>query len=183
MQAYVYRVLQGHNLQVSIIANVFCISAVSTISLVDKLIMCKKYCVRMNSRMCLAPELKDFWLLGGWFCLAGGILPSELSSRQNRCHPDWARTQVWIGGNRPDLLGRRLVNNRDTHRQEVPVCSVVELGVPMEPLCGPACPSGSLADKRRGENQPFVTYDLSRASQLSCREALSCLFCRWESGL
>ena len=48
MQAYVYRVLQGHNLQVSIIANVFCISAVSTIALVDKLIMCKKYCVRMN---------------------------------------------------------------------------------------------------------------------------------------
>ena len=135
------------------------------------------------SKMCLAPEPKDFWLLGGWFCLAGGILPSELSSRQNRCHPDWARIQVWIGGNRPDLLGRRLVNNRDTHRQEVPVCSVLELGVPTEPLCGPACPSGSLADERRGENQPFVTYDLSRASQLSCREALSCLFCRWESGL
>lgn len=134
--------------------------------------------------MYLAPEPKDFWLLGGWFCLAGGILPSELSSRQNRCHPDWARTQVWIGGSRPDLLGRRLVNTGDSHRQDVPVSHVVELWGSHGTSVW-SCPPFRVLGWGEERKEPVFHYfrDLSRASQLSCRQKLSCLFCRWESGL
>lgn len=55
-------------------------------------------------------------------------------------------------------LARQAVGEQQRYTQAGSTCLQHHgVGVPTEPLCGPACPSGFLAEERRGENQPFIT--------------------------
>lgn len=128
--------------------------------------------------MCLAPEPKDFWaarsvVLSRWrnFALGAIIQTEQMSPRLGQ--------DTGVNRRKHARLARQAVGEQQRYTQAGSTCLQHHgVGVPTEPLC-PACPSGFLAEERRGREPAFhyLTISAELPSSLVDKRLL-CLFCR-----